>query len=260
MIGWKHKHGRAADIAVYAPLVLLPFVWFATTACLDAMDKLANPPPDATYGGVPVNNYPDQTRFGSGDQELACTAKGNYIGGGGANDEATRANIQASIERNKRAISETESDYNACKGKHKDLDRIKAELGCDESRQRELARQNSVLAGRGERNPAIEDELSALGSKCSRAEQEYGYGQCQQRRQESRQGDIARLRASLAKDESNLAQLTACINDKKRREDAARRPQIDPNAVLGIIQGVGRRPPSSGGHGGSSGHQGNQKH
>lgn len=247
MIGKKRTRGRIADVAVFAPLVLLPFVWFATVACNNLLDKAANPPPDATYGGTPVYNHVDQTRFGSGNQELACTVNGNYIGGGGGNDEGTRAGIQSSIETNRQRISEQESEYNACKGKHKSLDQLKAEAGCDESRQRELGRQNAELAARGERNPAIDRELSAISGICQRAQDEYFWGTCQDTRQASRLSSIGRLRDALAKDQSNLGQLNKCIADKKRREDAARRPQIDPGAALGILQGI-RRPPSSGAH------------
>jgi hypothetical protein len=249
MIGKKRKRGRIADAALYAPLVLLPFVWFATTACNEKIDKLANPPADAIYNGTPVYNHVDQTRFGSGNQELACTVNGNYIGGGGGNDEGTRAGIQSSIATHERFISEQESEYKACQGKHKSLDQYKAEYGCDESRIRELGRQNSELAARGERNAAIDRELNQITYKCENAQNRYYWDHCQEERQNQRQSNIANSRAALAKDQSNLGQLNKCIADKKRREDAARRPQIDP-ATMGIImQGIGRsRPPSSGGH------------
>ncbi len=253
MIGRKHKRGRLADIAVFAPLVLLPFVWFATTACFDILDRLANPPPDATYGGMPVYNYPDQTRFGGGDDALACTTSGGYIGGG-ANDEATRANIQSSVEQNKRKISDIEGKMNACKGK--DLAFYEAKAGCNQRRVRQLQDQNSALAARGERDANVTAELDELNRKCVDAA--VASHDCSAQGMSWEQFKLDKARADLARDQSNLAQLDGCIKDKNRRSQAGR-PQIDP-ATMGIImQGLGRSQRQGGGAssgGSSAGHTG----
>ena len=204
MIGKKRTRGWIADLALYAPLVLLPFVWFATTACFNLLDSLGSRRPDAYYNGTPVSNYPDQTRFGSGNEELVCTVNGNYVGGGGGGDEATRAGIQASIERNKREISETESRIKRCKG---GMGSFNAETGCNERRQRQLNEQNAAIYARGERNAAITAELDALELNCRRAENNYIKFGCSAFGQSSDEIVLQKRRAALAKDESTLAQL-----------------------------------------------------
>ena len=72
---------------------------------------------------------------------------------------------------------------------------------------------------------------------------------------------IENYNAMIAKEESRLANIDACINDKKRREQAQQRPQIDPSAAIMILQGIGRSRPPSGGNVPSGGHgYGNSKH
>lgn len=252
MTGMKRNRARAADIAVWAPLVLLPFVWFALGACieLDADEVAVVGPkrPDGQYGNTPVYNYPDYTQYG---QNVVCTGTGGYGGGNDAELAATRASIANEVESHNRAISDLNAKIRRCEGKEVTNASVDAKHGCNRAVQ-------AASYGNAGRPPT--PEMQANVEPCRQADRELtNPATCRQGDVESARNLMFYHRNQLAIHQPKLQNVDACIADKKRREDAARRPQLDPNAVLGIMQGIGRRP-SGGGYSGGSSQHGNHKH
>lgn len=251
MIGWKHKHGRIADIALYAPLVLLPFVWFALGACGDnpagSISNLTTVKPDGQVGNTPYYNYPDYTRYGS---NVVCTSSGGYGGGSPAELQSTRATVANELQQKQNAYDEAKRTVEFCKNKTTTHAQTDAQQGCD--------RANHAPQLTHEQKTPVQ---MATYASCVASDSQYYNSPCADFRVSSAQENLQYYPAAIEKDKARLANIDACINDQKRRESAASRPQLDPNAAIIIMQGIGRRPPSgSSGHGGYSGQQSNHKH
>jgi hypothetical protein len=117
-----------------------------------------------------------------------------------------------------------------------------------------------------DKRKAIRDSLVAEENKC-KSRPTSGFGNdpanpCSFESRNYRVSEIGHAESNLRDAESELDNFNACIKDRDRRMQAQQpRPQIDPAAVLGIMQGLGRRPQSYGHNVQSGGHgNGNQKH
>ena len=241
MIGKKRTRGRIADIAVFAPLVLLPFVWFALGAC-----NALTPASDANYGGyrgpygtedpwggTDVYNYPDYTVYVTGDDRIQCASGGRYQGGGNPGSEAsTRSSIESNIASNKAKLKQYEDRTKGCKGAGKTLADFQHEEGCSYARVRELREASNRTTTRAELETAGH-ALYAEEAKCDKANSRKDHDPCYGPTLASNRSWMNIIRQEISKDEAELSRFNNCMKDRERQARASQ-----PSTGSGVNPGV----------------------
>lgn len=247
------KLHRKRDVALYAPLVLLPFAWFALSACIDEAMIIGaiSPRPDASYGGTSVYNNPDGTTQYTGAGGNVVCAGGRYAGGAGATP-AVAQDIRNRIGWDKQELNAERQRLDQCKGREvNSQEQADAAAGCNRARLSQLYAQSRTLVSFDDQKK-LDPEIRAQESACRGADDNYRYGPCTRSTLDAARQRIATLENSIKADEARLNEVNNCIKDKERQADAAQRPRIDPSIILmnpGLYGSRPRhqsRPPSSG--------------
>jgi hypothetical protein len=236
------RGGRRADLAFHAPLVLLPFAWFALAACGDSpgtwLANVTTVKPDGQIGNTPYYNYPDHTRYGA---NVVCTHGGGYGGGSDAELATTRAAAAGKLQQLQNDYNEAKRTVEFCKNKTVTQAQMDAQQGCDRAN-------HAPHLTHEQKSPA----QLATYPRCVAAESAFYNNPCNNYRVENAQRDIPYLQAAIEREKARLGNIDACIKDKQRREQAQHRPAVNPAIILmnpglfGPRPGPGR---PSGGHG-----------
>jgi hypothetical protein len=246
------KRGVHADLAFYAPLVLLPFAWFVTGACMELIDGttpagLSN---DDNTGRSIYQLPTGETRYvgpGGSGGDIYCVG-GTYRGGGPGSSDAIKNGLRNEIDAAKRKVKDFEGKINACRGKVKSIADFEREAGCNWNRMRELGGQivNATSAAEAQR---LQGEQDTINANCRTARLNYLADPCSDTNYRFNQDMAGFWRDQVAHKENQLKQFEAC--DGQRQQQARpQRPGIDPAIILmtpGLFGPPPRRP--QGGHG-----------
>jgi len=248
MISWVRRHGRrgaAADLAFYAPLVLLPFAWFALGACGDPATMLQTP--DRSIGPIRVANYPDYTRYTDPNGGFnQCAANGQYRGGSGPGSEgATRAALEGQVNSAKSRLAYLKAQRDSCRNANPTQAEFDRQKGCNRALVSKLRVDVATLVLEDERRRA-ENALAEENYKCVQAEIDFRYSPCSPEAKSQREWEIKAAEDDISRAEAELGRFNACIKDRDRAIQAQQRPQIDPSSVIIMMQGIGRPRPSAG--------------
>jgi len=253
MISWirpLRRCGARADLAFYAPLVLLPFVWFALGACGNPASMLQTP--DRRVGPVSAVDYPDYTQYtnpgGGGFNQ--CSASGTYRGGSGPGSEgATRAALEGQVSSAKAKLAYLKAQRDSCRNANPTQAEFDRQKGCNRALVSKLRVDVATLVLEDERR-AAERALAEENVKCVAAGIEFRDSPCSPWSKSYREAEIKSAETEISRAEAELGRFNACIKDRDRRMQAQQRPQIDPGTAIIIMQGIGRPRPSSGPTGG----------
>ncbi len=241
-------------------LVLLPFAWFVTSACMQLIDG-TDPDVDTyspNYQAPNVYSLPTgETRFvgsGAAGTDVYCVG-GQYRSGGAGSTDSIKNGLRREVDEAKNRVKQFEDKANACRGRIKTAADYEREAGCSWGRLRELGGLINAATSAAEAQQ-LRQEQNAMDQKCRASQSNYYSGECADH---NVQGDLDAAnfwRGQVAYKENQLRQFEACDADRQRQA-RAQRPGIDPNVLIFTNPGLfgPRRPHSSGSHGTGTPHK-----